>query len=70
MAQPLIAGMPPECALVNGCSVQFVAIDPSDGSTVTGVTISNASIYVETTGSPESLSSGPFMLVPGPGSTS
>ncbi len=67
MAKPLIAGMPPDCALDYGCSIEFVAIDPTNGSTVTGVTISDASIYVASSSPGSDLSSGPFMFVPGPG---
>jgi hypothetical protein len=66
MAEPLIAGLPPDCPLVNGCTIEFVAIDPVTGNAVTGVTIANASIYVTSTGSPGDLASGPFMLVVGP----
>ncbi len=61
--------MPPDTALTIGCTVEFVAIDPTDGSTVTGVTVSNVSIYADATGDATLESSGPFMLVPGPGAT-
>lgn len=67
MAQPFVAGMPPDCALDFGCSIEFVAIDPVTGNAVTGVTVANALIYVSSTGSSDQLASGPFMLVPGPG---
>lgn len=66
MAQPLIAPMAPDTPLTNGCNVEFVAIDPTTGNAVSGVTISNASIYVESSGGAQSLASGVFMLVPGP----
>jgi len=67
MAQPLIAPMPPNCTLGVDCTVEVVALDPADGSTVTGVTVSNYSIYVDSAGGTEQLSYGPFMFVPGPG---
>ncbi len=67
MAEPLIAPMPPDCPLDFGCSIEFVAIDPTSGNAVTGVKISNASIYLSSSDSATDLSSGPFMLVPGPG---
>lgn len=66
MATPYVAPMPPNTALTNGCTVQFVAIDPVTGDAVSGVTISNASIYVEGSASDTELASGPFILVPGP----
>jgi hypothetical protein len=58
--------MPPDTALTSGCTVQFVAIDPTTGNAVSGVTITNVSIYADTTGSAELVATGPFMLVPGP----
>ena len=66
MAQPLLAPMPPNTPLGNGYSIEFVAIDPTTGNAVSGVTVSNASIYVEGGEDGASLMSGPFMLVPGP----
>lgn len=67
MAQPLIAPMPPNESLGVGCSVTVNAIDPTDGSQVTGVTVSNFLIRIDTASSAETLSYGPFMFVPGPG---
>lgn len=67
MAEPLIAPMPPNCSLGVDCTVEVVAISPTDGSTITGVTVANYSIYIETAASGATLSYGPFMLVPGPG---
>ena len=66
MAIPTKCPMPPECALDNGCKVQFVAIDPVTGDAVSGVTVANANIYVQSVGGAGNLASGPFMLVPGP----
>lgn len=67
MAEPLIAPMPPNCTLGVDCTVEVVAIDPTDGSTITGVTVSNWSIYVDALGGVSDLAFGPFLLVPGPG---
>lgn len=66
MAEPLTAAMPPNCTLGVGCTVEVVSIDPTDGSTVTGVTYSDWSIYVESAGGVSELAYGPFMLIPGP----
>jgi hypothetical protein len=66
MAQPLIAPMPPSCTLGVDCTVEVVAISPTDGSTITGVTVANWSTYVESAGGVSDLAYGPFMLVPGP----
>jgi hypothetical protein len=63
MPAPLIAGLPPECTLDNGCTVTFTALDPTDGSTVTGVTVSNASIYFDSQGSATDLAAGAFRPV-------
>jgi len=59
--------MPPDTELDNDCNVEFVAISPTDGSTITGVTVSNMSIYFDDVGGGGSFAYGPFMLVPGPG---
>ena len=66
MATPYTAGMPYETPLTNGCTVQFVAIDPVTGDAVSGVTISNTSIWYESSGLHAGVTSGPFMLVAGP----
>jgi hypothetical protein len=66
MATPYVAALPPDTDLTNGCTVQFVAIDPTTGNAVSGVTVANVSIYADSTGSATLESSGPFLLVPGP----
>lgn len=63
----LTASMPP-LPLKDGMQVVFEAIDPTSGAPVSGVRISNATLYVR---EPEGASdttppAGPFMLVPGP----
>jgi len=67
MAAPQKEPMPPNCDLGNGCTVEFAAISPTSGAAITGVKVSNATIYVTTTATAEQLSYGPFMFVPGPG---
>lgn len=71
MAQAQIAALPPNVDLDLGCSIVFEAVDPTTGSPVSGVTISSALIRVEmalaNSGDSNSLSSGAFVLIPGPG---
>jgi hypothetical protein len=66
MAQPLIAPMPPDETLGVGCRITVNAIDPATGNQVTGVTVSNFLIRVDTVEGLANLDFGPFMLVPGP----
>ena len=63
----LVASMP-VLPLTGDCVVRFEAINPSTGVAVSGVTISQATIYaVDVDGdSADAVDSGPFMLVPGP----
>jgi hypothetical protein len=69
MAQPLIASMPQDLDLSQGCTLRFDAVDPTTGARVTGVVITNGSIWANSVGADTgtTLDSGPFMLVPGPG---
>jgi hypothetical protein len=67
VATPYIAPLPPDTALTSGDTVQFVALDPATGNAVSGVTISNVSIYVDASGNATLEQLGPFMGVPGPG---
>ena len=45
-AQPLIAGLPPECILSAGYIVRITALDPTTGAQVTGVVLSDVSLFV------------------------
>lgn len=69
MAAPLIAGLPPNLNLPSGYQIRFAALDPTDGSAVSGVNVVNATLYVQsdTSGPLAALQNGPFMLLPGPG---
>lgn len=68
-AAPLVAGLPPNLQLNDGYVVRLTAIDASTGATVSGVTVSDATIQVVNLGggSAQLLASGPYSLVPGPG---
>lgn len=69
MSQPLVAGLPQDLDLSQGCTIRFDAVDPASGATIANVKVSNASIWANSAGADTSgtLNSGPFMLVPGPG---
>ncbi len=68
MATPTEAGMPPDTELDNGCKVVFEAIDPVTGAAVAGVKFTAGLLYVDVTqGEVAGGTTGPFMLVPGPG---
>jgi hypothetical protein len=66
VATPYIAPLPPDTGLTSGATVQFVAIDPVTGNAVSGVTVSNVSIYADSSGDATLEHLGPFMRVPGP----
>jgi hypothetical protein len=66
MPQPLTVPLPPNIDLWDSCVLRVAAIDPTDGSIVSGVTVSDVTIEcVQLAG--QSLDSGSFKLVPGPG---
>ena len=46
MPQPLIAGLPPDLILSAGYIVRVVALDPSTGATVSGVALTDVSLFV------------------------
>ena len=46
MAEPLIAGLPPNLNLSAGYIVRLTALDPTTGATVAGVALSNVSVFV------------------------
>jgi hypothetical protein len=64
-----VAGLPPFFTLENGYIVRVTAQSPTDGSTVTGVIVSNVSLAVdqEDAATPEpDQKPGPVFLIPGP----
>lgn len=68
MAAPLISALPPDIELGGGYVIRVTAVSPTDGSTVTGVVVSNIAITAVDLGSSGGALDqlGPFMLVPGP----
>jgi hypothetical protein len=65
MAQPLIVTLPPNLDLWPGCIIRVTAVDPTSGSTVAGVRVSNIS-FEGLSDDPGALAYGPFQLVTGP----
>jgi hypothetical protein len=61
--------MPADLDLPDGYTVTWAAVDPTTGADVSGVVVSNVSIFGTAlgTGSGDGGVVGPFMLVPGPG---
>jgi hypothetical protein len=47
MALPLKTDLPPDLDLAGGWTIEWDAVDPTDGSAVTGVTVSNVSVLIE-----------------------
>ena len=68
MASDTLMAPLPSVVLPPGAQITFEAIDPTTGSAVTGVTVSNIAILgVDLSSSDQAaLKAGPFMLVPGP----
>ncbi len=67
MSLPVKTGLPDALDLPAGYTIRFTALDPTTGALVSGVTVSAASILADSLGAGgEALTTGPFMLVPGP----
>lgn len=69
MSAPLVAPMPADLDLPDGYIVTWAAIDPTTGNDVSGVVVSNVSIFgtkLGTGGGNGNTTVGPYMLVPGP----
>ncbi len=67
MPQPLIAGLPPDCELASGYIVRVTALDPTTGAQVTGVQLSDVSIFcTDVNGNLSDLTPDP-LLVPSTG---
>jgi hypothetical protein len=45
MAAPLIAGLPPDLDIAAGYSIRFAALDAATGNAITGVVVSDVSIF-------------------------
>lgn len=68
MAQKIDAAMPEAMQIGDGWIIEWAAVSPTDGSAVAGVTITNANVVAtDLSGASAGFTSGPFMLVPGPG---
>jgi len=67
MAAPLDVAMPPSMDINGAFTVRVTALDATTGNVVSGVNIGTVTITADATGE-GTLESGPFMLVPGPGS--
>ncbi len=65
---PAQAPFPQELVIGPNWSIVFDAIDPITGASVAGVTVSGANVTATNakTGLEETLTVGPYMLVPGP----
>ena len=64
----LIAGLPPDLELAGGWTIRLTAIDPTAGTVVSGVVVSEVSVLsADLSGGLVDATVGPFMLVPGPG---
>ena len=68
-APAYIQSMPPDMLLSDGYTIRLSAIDPTTGADVTGVTVTDYSIFGANLAAipNEDYAYGPFMLVPGPG---
>lgn len=68
MAKPTQSPFPQELIIGPNWQVVFDAIDPTTGASVGGVNVSDANITATNaeTGRQVTLTTGPFMLVPGP----
>lgn len=67
MALPVDAPMAQNCDLSDGYVVQFAAVNPTTGAPVSGVIVSQVSIFGTNLGGDITETAGKFQLVPGPG---
>lgn len=52
MAEPLIAGLPPDLVIGVGYRIRLTALDSATGAVVTGVSISQGSVFATHLGGP------------------
>lgn len=64
---PIMAPMPADLDLPDGYIVRFSARDATTNAEVSGVVVSNVSIFGTALGALDGGIFGPFKLVPGPG---
>jgi len=69
VAQKIDVALPEDIVIGDGWTVEWDAVDPNTGASVSGVIISDANVTAAdlSVGASGSFDSGPFMLVPGPG---
>jgi hypothetical protein len=69
MAAAYDAPLPADLDLEGSYTIRVTAIDPTTGALVSGVTVANLVMMVNTLGgtTPDQLAVGQFQLVPGPG---
>jgi hypothetical protein len=69
VAKKIKASLPSDLDLPDGYIVRWAAVDPATGAAVTGVKVSNVSLFGTALGTGDGSGgtiTGPFMLVPGP----
>ena len=66
MAEKLVGPLAPELQIGDGYVLRFAAVDPTDGSAVSGVTVSAVNVAAEDLSDGAGVEIGPYMLVPGP----
>jgi hypothetical protein len=70
MAQKLDVVLPRDTIIGDGWTIEWDAVDPTTGASVSGVVVTQANITAEDMsggGGSGAFETGPFMLVPGPG---
>lgn len=71
MAQKIDVALPEDVVIGDGWTLEWDAVDPSTGASVSGVTISDANVTAAEGfgggGTTDGGIVGPYMLVPGPG---
>lgn len=70
MAQKIDVALPEDVEIGDGWTVEWDAVDPTTGATVTGVIVTDANVTAADLsggGGTGGFDSGPFMLVPGAG---
>lgn len=69
MAQKIDVALPEDVVIGDGWTVEWDAVDPTTGNSVSGVVISDANVTASDVSAGDGTGGGlvgPFMLVPGP----